>query len=114
MHHTTGMTERQPATHLEQIRLDQHWIQQSIVRLQRLLQIPIQKFKDEIQLPILLHAVLQIDNVLVGQFPQERDLAEGRGGDALVFYLEADAFEGDDFVGLSVACLVDYSVGSFA
>ena len=50
----------------------------------------------------------------MGEFAQEGDFAEGRGGDALVFDFEADAFEGDDFIGLAVAGFVDDAVGSFA
>lgn len=50
----------------------------------------------------------------MGELAKQRDFAEGRGGDALVFDFKADAFEGDDFVGLTVAGFVDYAVGSFA
>jgi hypothetical protein len=114
MHDSPGVTKCQSSNHLKEIGLDEHFIEQTVVILESLLEIPVEEFKHEIKLAIFLDAVFQIDNVFVGQLSQEGDFAEGRGGDALVFDFEADAFEGYDFVGLAIAGFVDYAVGSFA
>lgn len=50
----------------------------------------------------------------MGKFAKEGDFAEGGGGDAFVFYFEADSFESHDFFRVSVACFVDDAICSFS
>jgi hypothetical protein len=44
---------------------------------------------------------------------EQGDLANGGGGDALIFVVEADVLDGNNFVGKFVSCFVDDAVGTF-
>lgn len=62
-----------------------------------LLEVKVEKFKDEIQLvTICVDNVEQVDDIRVVHLPEDRDLADGCAGDALVLGLEADLLEGHE------------------
>ena len=75
---------------------------------------PVHKLEDEVELAVGLHAVLELDDVVVLELAEEADFAEGRGGDALVLDLEADPLQGDDLVVGPVLGLVDHAVRALA
>lgn len=57
----------------------------------------------------------RLDDVgMAGEFLEDGDLADGSAGDAFVFVLETDLFDGDDLVVLGVAGLEDDAVRSLA
>ena len=114
VHHAPGVAEGEAPAHLEEVGLNEHRIEESVVRFERLLQVAVEEFEDQVQLPVLLDAVLQVDDVRVRELPQQGYLAQRRGGDALVLHLEADALQRDDFVGVEVARLVDDAVRPLA
>lgn len=85
-------------------------------RLHVLLEIQIQILKHQIQLmPISMHNVQQAHDIRVVHLLEQGNLADGGGGNALVFGFQADLLESyDAIVGRGeVAGFVDYSVGAF-
>jgi hypothetical protein len=82
-------------------------------RLHVLLQIAVEELKHQVQLVAIgMHDVEQAHDVGVVHLLKQRDLADGRRWDALIFGLEADLLEGDDalVLGGEVLGLVDDSV----
>lgn len=84
-----------------------------------LLQIKIEEFEDEIQLMALtavgMDNVEEAHNVGVAHLLEQRDLADGGGGDALIFGFEADLLEGNNAPAVGqVAGLVDDTIRSYA
>jgi len=114
VHDATGVAKRETAADLKEIRLDERRREQSGARFHVLFQIFVEEFKDEIEASIFLHTVFQVDNVAVGQFSQQTDFAERRGGDSFVLYFQSNALESNNFIGLAVARFVNYSVRSFS
>ena len=94
------------------------------------LQVHVQKLEYEIELLVRMHNVQQPrpaehsverarasdvpDDVVVLEFFQQTDLANGGARDAFVFCLEANLFERDDLVGGDVPRLVHDAVRSCA
>mmetsp|Transcript_28352 Transcript_28352/g.46085 ORF Transcript_28352/g.46085 Transcript_28352/m.46085 type:complete len:230 (-) Transcript_28352:187-876(-) len=70
VHDSPGVAEGESAAHLEEVGFDQHGIEESVVRLERLFQVAVEEFEDEVELAILLDAVFQVDNIFVSQFSQ--------------------------------------------
>lgn len=86
-------------------------------RLHVLLQIQVEELEDEVELVAVgVHDVQKADDVGVVHLLEERDLADGGRGDALIFGFQTDLFERDDALVLccEIAGLVDNSVGSWA
>jgi hypothetical protein len=82
-------------------------------RLHVLLQVAVKELEDEVQLVAVgVHDVEQADNVRVVHLLEERDFADRRRRDALIFGLEADLLERDDalVLGREVLGLVDDSI----
>lgn len=65
------------------------------------LQIEIQEFKDQVQLVAIgVDDVVQLDNVGVAHFLEERDFTDGGTGNTLIFGFETDLLESNDTVGV--------------
>lgn len=81
-----------------------------------LLQVEVEELEDEVELVAVgVYDVEQADDVGVVHLLEQRDLANGSRGDALIFGFEADLLERDDALVLccEVAGLVDNSVSSW-
>ena len=78
-----------------------------------LLEIEVEEFEDEVELVAVgVHNVEQLDNVGVLHFLEERDLANGGAGNALIFGLETDLLQSNNAVGVvQFTGLVDHTVG---
>jgi hypothetical protein len=78
------------------------------------LQVTVEKLKDKVKLVAVgVNNVQQLDDVGILHLLEERDLANGSAGDALIFGLETDLFQSDDTVGVvQFASLVDDTVRS--
>lgn len=100
---------------LEQlVRVRLHEAGREGARVHVLFQVEVQELKDEEQAGVRVHNVQQRDDVGVAQLAQQRDLADGGGGHALVLGLEPDLLEGDCSAGGLLACFVDDAVRAFA
>jgi hypothetical protein len=85
-------------------------------RLHVLLQIQVEELEDKVELVAVgVYDVEQADDVGVVHLLEQRDLADGGRGDALIFGFETDLLERDDALVLccEVAGLVDNSIGSW-
>ena len=110
VHDAAGVAEGQPADALEEVGLDQVRGEHAVDGFHVLLEVLVEELEDEVELAVGLDAVLELDDVVVLELPEEADLPQGRGGDALVLDLETDALQSDDLVVGPVPGLVDHAV----
>jgi hypothetical protein len=77
-------------------------------------QIAVEELKDKVEfVAVGVNDVQQLDNVGVLHLLEERDLADGGAGDALILGLETDLFQSDNAVGgVQFTGLVNDTVGS--
>lgn len=114
MHDAPGVAEGQSADALEEVGLDKVRGEHAVDAFHVLLEVLVEELKDEVQLAVGLDAVLELDDVVVLELAEEADLPKGRGGDALILDLEADALQGDDLIVGPVPGLVDHAVRALA
>ena len=50
----------------------------------------------------------------MAQFPQKTDLTKSCGRDSLIFDFETDSLQGNNFIGLTIYRLVNYSISSLS
>jgi hypothetical protein len=84
-------------------------------RLHVLLQVTVKELKDEVELVAVgVDDVEQAHNVGIVHLLEQRNLADGRGRDALILGFEPDLLEGEDALVLcrQVLCLVDDAVSA--
>lgn len=112
VHDAACVAECQSTAALEEVRPYQRRRHHTVNGLHVLLQVLVEELEDKVEFSILLDTVLERDDVVVCKFPQQTDLPECSGGDALIFDLEADPLEGDDLIRVTVECLVDDTVRS--
>jgi hypothetical protein len=79
-----------------------------------LFEIQVEKFHDEVELvAVCVNNIKQTDYIWVVELSQDGNLADGGAGDALVFGLETDLFEGDDAtVVTEIAGFVDDTIST--
>ena len=110
MHDSTRMAEGESAADLVEIRAHQRRVEQPTAALHVLLEVLLEELKDQVKSSVLLHAVLEVNDVLVGQLAQQADLAQRRRRNALVLDLQADALQRHNLVVLHISRLVHHSV----
>mmetsp|Transcript_36102 Transcript_36102/g.93777 ORF Transcript_36102/g.93777 Transcript_36102/m.93777 type:complete len:558 (-) Transcript_36102:101-1774(-) len=108
-----GMAVRNARHHLVQVVLDdglvlvQVWLQ-----LHVLLEVHVQELKHKEDAVLRVHHILQPDDVLVVELPEEGDLPDGGARYALVLLLKHDLLERDNVPRLPVARLVYHAIGA--
>ena len=83
-------------------------------RVHVVLQVLVEELEGEEELRVDVDDVVERDDVRVAQLLEEADLADRRGGHALLLVREADLLQREDAVRPHVAHLVDDAVGALA
>mmetsp|Transcript_13839 Transcript_13839/g.19369 ORF Transcript_13839/g.19369 Transcript_13839/m.19369 type:complete len:208 (+) Transcript_13839:656-1279(+) len=89
-------------------------VQSGIANIQILFQILIEKFKDKREFSFGVDYIVETNDVGMLKFFEERNFANGRGGDTFIFRFQTDLFEGDDFSGHTILRFVHDTVRALA
>mmetsp|Transcript_34194 Transcript_34194/g.80530 ORF Transcript_34194/g.80530 Transcript_34194/m.80530 type:complete len:223 (-) Transcript_34194:284-952(-) len=92
MHNSSGVTKCKSPNALEEIGLDQERREQPAARLHVLFQILVKELEYQIELPVFLNTIFQLNDIFMRQFPKQTDFAKCRRRNPFVFDFQSDAF----------------------